>query len=424
MNYTKKDLGSYGLHLIHTDKLKTITVRVMFMTPIIKEDITKRILLSDILLQSTNKYESKRAMTIEAEELYSADIAINNQRLGNYIVTSFNLKVLEDHYTEEGNLEKALAFLSEIIFNPDIENKSFKKEKLDIAKYNSVVSISSIKEDASGYSLTRMTEAYDKDSPISYRMTGYLEDLEKADEKNLYDTYTKMIDNDYVEIFTVGKYDNKEMISLIKKYFKFKKIKKPKASYVLPIKKCRKRRLIAKETIDNTQSKLAIACPLEKMTPYQRDYPLVLANLLLGGNTESRLFQEVREKNSLCYTIHSFASKLDQLLIITAGIDKNNFEKTVDLIKKNLSELQKGHFTEKEIEVAKSIYQTALEEIEESDNRMIAEVLSEDILGIDSIEGRMEKMNYVKKQDIVKVLKKIHIDTIFLLEGVKQDEED
>ena len=424
MNYTKKDFGSYGLHMIHTDKLKTITVRVMFMTPIIKEEITKRTILSDILLQSTKKYESRRAMTIEAEDLYSADIAINNQRFGNYILTSFNLKVLEDHYTEEGNLEKALAFLSEIIFNPDVENKAFQKDKLDIAKDKSVVSISSIKEDASSYSLTRMAEAYDKDSPVSFRMTGYLEDLEKIDEENLYETYRKMIENDYVEIFTVGKYEDTEMISLIKKYFKFKKVKKPKASYELSPKKHRKRRLIAKETIDNTQSKLAIACPIETLTPYQRDYPLVLANLILGGNTESKLFQDVREKNSLCYTIHSFTSKLDHLLVITAGIDRNNFEKTIELIKRNINELQKGHFTEKDIEVAKRIYHTALEEIEESDNRMISELLSEDILKIDPIETRMEKMSSVKKQDIVKVLKKIHMDTIFLLEGVKQDEED
>ena len=363
-------------------------------------------------------------MTIEAEDLYSADIAINNQRFGNYILTSFNLKVLEDHYTEEGNLEKALAFLSEIIFNPDVENKAFQKDKLDIAKYNSVVSISSIKEDASSYSLTRMAEAYDKDSPVSFRMTGYLEDLEKIDEENLYETYRKMIENDYVEIFTVGKYEDTEMISLIKKYFKFKKVKKPKASYELSPKKHRKRRLIAKETIDNTQSKLAIACPIETLTPYQRDYPLVLANLILGGNTESKLFQDVREKNSLCYTIHSFTSKLDHLLVITAGIDRNNFEKTIELIKRNINELQKGHFTEKDIDVAKRIYHTALEEIEESDNRMISELLSEDILQIDPIETRMEKMSSVKKQDIVKVLKKIHMDTIFLLEGVKQDEED
>jgi len=423
MKYTKKDLGSFGLHLIETDKLKTITVRVIFHTPIKKEEITKRILLTDVLLQSTEKYATRRDLTIQAEELYSADISMNNTRLGNYIVTSMNLQVLNDSYTEENNLEKSLEFLQEIIFHPDVEKNAFKKEKLDLAKYNSVVSISSIKEDATNYSMIRLSETYDKDSPVSFRMIGYLEDLEKIDEKNLYESYCKMIDNDYVDIFVVGNYNQKEMIPLIKKYFKFKKIKKRKATYFLKNKKARKRRLMAKESIDNSQSKLAIACPIGKLKQRERDYALVLANILLGGSPDSKLFQEVREKNSLCYTIHSVVSRLDNLLVISAGIDKDNYKKTLELITKNLNECKKGHFTEKEIEKAKEIYHTSLEELEESDNRMISDVLSQDLLGLASPDERMEQMKNVKKSEIVKVFKKINMDTVFLLEGVKNEED-
>ena len=40
MKYTKKDLGSYNLHLIKTDKFKTVTVKIMFQSPIVKEEIT------------------------------------------------------------------------------------------------------------------------------------------------------------------------------------------------------------------------------------------------------------------------------------------------------------------------------------------------------------------------------------------------
>ena len=89
MKYTKKDLGSFNLHIINTNKLKTTTVRVVFSSPITKEEVTKRTILSDILLQSSNKYASRRDLTIRAEELYAADIATNNQRLGNYLFTSF-----------------------------------------------------------------------------------------------------------------------------------------------------------------------------------------------------------------------------------------------------------------------------------------------------------------------------------------------
>lgn len=422
MKYTKKDLGSYNLHLINTDKLKTITVRVIFHTPIIKEEITKRTLISDILLQSTKKYDTRRRMIMAAEELYAADIAANNQRLGNYIFTSFNLQVLQDKYTEENNLEKSIEFLSEIILNPDVENNKFNSDMLELVKHNAKVTIDSLKENASGYSILRMAESFAKDSPISYRIPGYLEDLDKITEENLYDSYYKMIDNDFVDIFVVGNFDNKEMLSTIKRYFKFKKIKKSKAPYILENIKPRKRKLIAKETTNNTQSKLAIACPINKLTPYERNYSLVLANLIFGGGSESKLFKDVREANSLCYTIRSVASKLDNLLIISAGIDKSNYTKTVNLISEKLDDMKKGRITSKEIEVAKEFYRTSLDEIEENENRMINEVLSEEILGLDPINTRMENISKVRKQDIVRVCKKITMDTIFLLEGVNNED--
>ena len=107
MQYINKDLGSYKLHLIKTSKFKTVTMRAVFHTPIKKEEITIRNILTDILLQSSLEFKSRRDLTIKAEELYAADITTNNQRVGNYIVSSFMLQVLNDKYTEKGNLNEA-----------------------------------------------------------------------------------------------------------------------------------------------------------------------------------------------------------------------------------------------------------------------------------------------------------------------------
>ena len=423
MECIHKDLGSYQYHFIPTKEFKTITLRVVFHTPIVKEDITKRLVLSDILFQSSNKYRSKRELTIQAEELYAADISIHLQRVGNYLFTNFNLQVLEDQYTEEGNLEKSFAFLQEILFSPDVKKSSFSKEKLDIVKNKVRVNIDSMKEDAKGYSLLRLMENYDKESPISYRMIGYLEDLEKIDGENLYETYQKMIQHDYVDIFVIGDFDSQEMLEKVKKYFHFPTVKKRKKPYALSNKKIRKRKLYAKETISNSQSKLGIVCPLSKMSDYEKNYSMVLANLILGGGTDSKLFQNVREKNSLCYTIYSNYQKLDQALIISAGIDRVNYKKTVELIQKNIGMMKKGKITNQEIQMAKEFYLSSLESVYESQNSMIHECMAESILGLDPIDQRREIMRNVKKGDIVKASKKIHMDTIFLLEGIGHEEE-
>lgn len=417
MQVINKDLGSYNLHFIKTDIFKTITMKVIFHTPIIKEDITKRNILSDILLQSTKEYKTRRDLTIKSEDLYAADIYTSNQRVGNYIMTSFILQTLNDKYTEENNFEESIKFLHEIIFNPDVEEERFKEDKLELVKSNATLALNSIKEDAANYSLIRMSEAYDKTSPISYRMTGYLEDLDKITEENLYEYYERMLDNDYVDIFILGDINEKELLPIIKKYFKFKKVKKRKASYYLPNKKPRKRRLFAKETTKNSQSKLAIACPIKKMTDYEKNYSLLLANIILGGTGDSKLFKEVREENSLCYTIRSNYNRLDNLMVINAGIDNVNFDKAVELITKNIQDMKKGKFTDSDINVAKEFYKTSAESLMESPSRIINEVLTEEILGVEPLSERVRKIEKVTKKDIMRACKKINMDTVFLLEG-------
>lgn len=417
MQVINKDLGSYNLHFIKTDIFKTITMKVIFHTPIIKEDITKRNILSDILLQSTKEYKTRRDLTIKSEDLYAADIYTSNQRVGNYIMTSFILQTLNDKYTEENNFEESIKFLHEIIFNPDVEEERFKEDKLELVKSNATLALNSIKEDAANYSLIRMSEAYDKTSPISYRMTGYLEDLDKITEENLYEYYERMLDNDYVDIFILGDISEKELLPIIKKYFKFKKVKKRKASYYLPNKKPRKRRLFAKETTKNSQSKLAIACPITKMTDYEKNYSLLLANIILGGTGDSKLFKEVREENSLCYTIRSNYNRLDNLMVINAGIDNVNFDKAVELITKNVQDMKKGKFTDSDINVAKEFYKTSAESLMESPSRIINEVLTEEILGVEPLSERVRKIEKVTKKDIMRACKKINMDTVFLLEG-------
>lgn len=417
MQVINKDLGSYNLHFIKTDLFKTITMKVIFHTPIIKEDITKRNILSDILLQSTKEYKTRRDLTIKSEDLYAADIYTANQRVGNYIMTSFILQTLNDKYTEENNFEESIKFLHEIIFNPDVEEEKFKEDKLELVKSNATLALNSIKEDAANYSLIRMSEAYDKTSPISYRMTGYLEDLDKITEENLYEYYERMLDNDYVDIFILGDINEKELLPIIKKYFKFKKVKKRKASYYLPNKKPRKRRLFAKETTKNSQSKLAIACPIAKMTDYEKNYSLLLANIILGGTGDSKLFKEVREENSLCYTIRSNYNRLDNLMVINAGIDNVNFDKAVELITKNVQDMKKGKFTDADINVAKEFYKTSAESLMESPSRIINEVLTEEILGVEPLSERVRKIEKVTKRDIIRACKKINMDTVFLLEG-------
>ena len=177
------------------------------------------------------------------------------------------------------------------------------------------------------------------------------------------------------------------------------------------------------EEIDNTQSKLAIGCRINGLSEYERNYPLTLFNVIFGGCSDSKLFKEVREENSLCYTIYSITNKLDNVLLIRAGIDKENYKKTVSLIEKNLKDMCNGKFDETDILMAKEYYNTALEEIEDSQSKIINNYLMMELINTDDIDVKREKMSKVTKSEIVKVAKKVTIDTIFCLEGVRNEED-
>ena len=123
MEYIKKEYAAYNVHLIKTSRFKTTTIEVNFLRKIKKEEITIRNFLSEILLQSTKQYPTKRLLTLKSMELYNANISSSNSRIGNFENLSFSLKFLDEKYTEEGMFNKTLDFFFDTLFNPNVENE-------------------------------------------------------------------------------------------------------------------------------------------------------------------------------------------------------------------------------------------------------------------------------------------------------------
>lgn len=420
MEYKKIDLGSYKLHMIKTDKFKTIRVKVSFRRPIKKSEVTIRNVLCDMLVQSTKNYPTKRDLIIKSQDLYATTINSRNTRIGKYMNTDINLTVLNDKYTEEGNYKKALDFLQEVVYNPNVENNQFDDKSLEIIKKQAKTSLDTIKEDASYYSTIRLLETMDEEGPTSCRMCGYIEDLEPIQPDNLFKYYKSMIEKDLMDIFVVGDIDILETEEMIKEYFPIRTFKKKKSKYLVDPVKARRRKQIITETLENNQSKLAIGCRVVGLTEYERNYPLTLYNIILGSGTDSKLFREVREKNSLCYTISSVPNKLDNILLIRAGVDRKNIKKAISLIDTQMNLMRKGKFSEADINIAKEYFGAALDSIVESEANMIQNYFMMDIMGLDDIDTRRKKMNEVTAAEIIKVAKKIKMDTIFCIEGVSK----
>lgn len=422
IEYKKIDMTSFKLHTIKTKRFKTITIRICLRDKIDKDKITLRNVLASYLTYSTEKYPTKRDITLKAQDLYAVNIYTKSYRSGKFNVINFCMSLLNEKYTEIGMLEESIKFLSEIIFHPNFKNNKYSDDAYRFL-YDSVEnSMKEIKENPTTYSVVRMLEEMDPNMPYGYREFGYIEDLKNLTKTKLIEYYNEIINNSLIDIYVIGDINSSEIEKLVKKYFKFATYKKPKESQLIEHSKLPTKIKEKKEIITGNQSKLSIGCKIGKLTEFERNYVLTIYNMILGGNSESKLFQIIREQNSLAYYVYSSLNKLDSLMIIKAGISKENYLKTIRLIKKIMKDMVAGDFTDEHIEIVKENYLSLLKEIEDNENAIIETYLAKELLNLGNIEERKKEIMKVTKEDIVKVAKKIKIDTIFLLEGVTDNE--
>ena len=417
MEYRTEDFLSYKLHMIKTNKFKTINVKIVFSRPIKKEEITIRNFLSDMLVYSTKEYDTNKKLSIKMQDLYAMNIFSSSYRLGNLYNTDINAIFLKEKYTEEGMFEKSLELLKEVIFNPNVKNKMFDNTSFNIVKDIVLSQIKSVRENLRKYSLIKMLETMGKNEVFSYRAFGYIDDLENITRDNLYEYYLEFINKSKVDIYILGDIDFEKTKKIISNLFKFNTIKMKNQNILIEHKKIRKSIKEEKEELNISQSKLSIGCKIKDINSFERNYVLPIYSMILGGGSSSKLFTNVREKNSLCYYISASGNKLDNILFITSGISCSNYKKCIRLIKEELKNMQKGKFSEEDIEKAKIQYITMLDELWEDPLQIISFYYSMEILNKDGYEERKKNINLVKNDDIKKISNNIFMDTIFLLKG-------
>jgi Predicted Zn-dependent peptidases len=422
LKYKKHEMGSYNLHTIKTDKFKTIVVKIVFRRDVNKEELTLRNLLSDVMIRSTRKYNTSRLMQIEVEDLYGIDYNSSVAISGSYSMLSFDYTFLNDNYTEKGNAEKTFQFITDMIFSPDIISGKFNEDNFELSKNYLKEVIESTKENPSEYSIHRLLEEMDDKSPVSFRADGYVEDLDKITPKSLYEYYKSVISKDIVDIFIIGDIEDFKIKRLAEKYFVLNTFKKKSHAHFIEDNKIRLKIKNKTETENFNQSNLAIGANIINPTFFEKSYVSFVYNFVLGGGTESKLFREVRENNSLCYAISSSIYRLNNMMVITSGLSSENAKKAVSIIKKEVKNMTLGKFEKEDVMKAQINYVSSLKQIYDSPYGIINIYLCKDFLKFDLLDKKIMMIGKVTKKDVVKFAKKIKLNTIYLLEGENVDE--
>ncbi len=417
MSYNKVILkNGITLHNINTDKFKTNLCAVFLTFPITYENATKSALIPLILKRGSKSLKTREEITGKLAELYGAQFDCGIEKSGDNHVIKFYLESLNEDYlpANENLLEKSIEVLLEIVFNPNVNNGEFNKEYVEQEKKNLEQIINSKIDNKSMYALNRCVEEMYKGKPYGVYKYGYTEKLKEITAKNLYEYYVSLISKCKIDIFISGNTNNAETILKSNKIIE--ELKDRNAEFE------REGQLSNKNTekqivdkMDVAQGKITIGLDL-KLQNENNKYAAQVYNTILGGSANSKLFQNVREKASLAYTVSSNYVKLKSNIFIRAGIEIENYEKALGIIKEQLEDMKNGNFTEKEIEQAKRTLIAIINNITEEQDVEITyyygQELSEKKINI--LEYK-EMIKNVSKEDIINVANNININTIYFL---------
>ena len=404
------------LTLIPESKFKTNLISVYIQRKLDRNEVTKNALLPGILKSGCNKYKTLGQLTDREEELYGSYLHAGASKRGESQVLGFSILSVNEKYLDEKILGQCIEFLNEIINNPLVIEGGFNEEYLNIEKEILKDSIMSIINDKGNYAMKRTNEIMFEGEPYSINGKGYIEDLDTIDRVGLYEHYKEVLKTSPIEIMIEGEFEETEVVELIKEKFQFDRgniIDIPKEEYYKEVDKVKE----VKETMDIAQGKLVMGyrCNVDYLDE-EKYYSLLLGSRILGGGADSKLFINVREKESLCYTIYSTIQKSKSTMMVCSGIEAQNYEKTVNLVKEQVQKLKDGDITESEISNAKTAFINSLNSLNDEIGRIsdfyFSQSISKNKSDLDQIKNMINKST---KEDIVEAVKNIELDTIYFL---------
>lgn len=389
--------------VIKTESFKTNLYAIFLTVPMNKDEVTINSLIPAVLRRGTQNYPNQQEINKKLEDMYGASFNCGVDKMGDYQVLKFYMEVLSNKYLPEK--QNAVEFLKDIIFNPLIEKGAFKKEYVEQEKENIKKIIESRKDDKAKYSLDRCIEEMFEGEIYGLYKFGKVEDLNDIDEKKLFEQYKKLINEARIDCFSCG--EEVEKIELPIERNKKDQVKNELEKHTIKNKEI-------KEPMDVSQGKLIIGV----VVPEGPKNVISVYNTILGGGANSKLFQNVREKAGLAYSAGSSYIRRKNVIFIKTGIESSNYEKTVDIIKKQLEEMKNGNITDDEFNSAKQLMVSSLKLIYESQEDLIAYYFDQKLYDENlKLNEYIENIEKVTKEDVINLAKEVKLDTIYFLCG-------
>ncbi len=404
------------LHLNSTPKLKTILVKATF-TGDLDATVTRKALLPMVLRRGTRRFPDMKAIHRHLEELYGSSLVSDVSKIGEWHAVKFRLEAVNDRFLPGGNgvFRDALAFLRELIQEPRMVQGSFDAGYLEQEKHNLRRTIEGLIDDKAQYALERCIREMCAGEEFRRFELGDVADLEGIDAPSLTATYRDWRGRYPIDVYVSGDIDPAATRDLFAETFKDQRspdlVLRPPPRPV-PVGEPR----TVEEKMEVNQGKLVLGYRHGVTYPEGDLEAMVMMNGVLGTFSHSKLFQNVREKASLAYDVHSTLEKTKGLLFVVSGIAVENFQRALEIIQAQVRALAAGEITEDELSATRESFLNHLTMMEDNPAELIEVDRVWRLHGREfDLPGYRKALRAVERDRIAKAAGLLKLDTIYFL---------
>jgi predicted Zn-dependent peptidase len=414
MNYKKIELPNYNLNLLQTSKFKSTRIKITFATHLNKDTVTKRALLPYMMRAITKNYPTRDLLNQKLEEMYAGNVTASVDKRGLTHIITFDLQLINNNYTldNEDLLKEGLLFLKEVLYNPLFTEQTLKDEIRLMEEYHMGIYANKMR-----YALKEAMHIAYEGELYDIGALGTKEDLEGITLEDVEQTYQSMITNDLVNISVVSDMDEDLIKKDILSTFTFRR---NDLDLVL-VDQSRKdiKTITTKVDIqDVTQSKVVITYQLPVYYLTDDYYKAVVLNSLIGGSSESLLFNRIREELSLVYFIGSLYDNYKGSFVIYSGINKEDQEQVLKEVDNIISMVINEEVSEELLQTTKTTLISSLIESYDSIGSLTSRI--NDISLFDrpfNIENIINSVSSVSIKDLSFIAKKLQKQVIYTVRG-------
>lgn len=408
------------LRALQTFQFKTACFSVNFVRQHSRRDAALDALLPSVLLRATAHYPTIRSISAYLDELYGASFGTLVRLRGEVKLVGFYADFIEDAYAANGDpvFAPMVDFLEEVLYHPYTENGCFAAHCVEGEKQNLIHAIESTLNDKRAYAVSRLKSLMCAEEDYGVPRLGCAEDVEPITPVDLWSHYQSLLSGSRIEIFYAGRLHADEAAAAFRAVFQNRHRAAPVCAGTLHIPYATAQREIAEE-MEITQGKLVIGLR-SAITAKDSDYPaLLLLNAVYGAGVTSKLFVNVREKRSLCYSVSSGLDKFKGLMLVTAGIECSQYETARDAILAELEACRRGEISAQELDAARRHLLSGLRASLEAPVRLDEYYIGRAVEpAVPELEQLIAQLCALRQEDLVQAAQKLSVDTLYFLKGV------